>query len=132
MSTDTLDIKELLNKVGWIAFLAGKTSPDDENKDNYYKQSEISIKRAEQALNLYIEERVREGKIEELNYTEDKMFDESASKGEWGIPTKWSKEKYGGENYADLWTPNEVVHKVFQNRLKELENTLPRGLKGDI
>lgn len=60
MSTDTLDIKELLNKVGWIAFLAGKTSPDDENKDNYYKQSEISIKRAEQALNLYIEERVAE------------------------------------------------------------------------
>jgi hypothetical protein len=60
VSKDTLDIKELLNKVGWIAFLAGKTSPDDENKDNYYKQSEISIKRAEQALNLYIEERVAE------------------------------------------------------------------------
>ena len=56
---DTLDIKELLNKVGWIAYKAGMTSPDDENKDNYYKQSEISIKRAEQALNLYIEEKVK-------------------------------------------------------------------------
>lgn len=103
MSTDTLDIKELLNKVGWIAFLAGKTSPDDENKDNYYKQSEISIKRAEQALNLYIEERVREGKIEELNK---------------------AKEWCSGDfmcNYQDIL-----------DRLKELENTLPRGLKGDI
>lgn len=97
-----------------------------------YEHSDKDYAELLQALNLYIEERIREGKIEELNYTEDKMFDESASKGEWGIPTKWSKEKYGGENYADLWTPNEVVHKVFQNRLKELENTLPRGLKGDI
>jgi len=67
VSKDTLDIKELLNKVGWIAFLAGKTSPDDENKDNYYKQSEISIKRAEQALNLYIEERVADAEKKNLD-----------------------------------------------------------------
>lgn len=63
----------------------------------------------------------RLARIDEIEYFNDKMYDECASKGEWGIPTKWSKEKYGKDNYADLWTPNVVVHKVFENRLTQLK-----------
>ena len=99
MSKDTLDIKELLNKVGWIAFLAGKTSPDDENKDNYYKQSEISIKRAEQAFNLYIEERVKEARnkvLDDLMEFRDEVLESR------GIPNP----TYVGKKELAEWAEN--------------------------
>lgn len=57
--------------------------------------------------------------VEELNYIDDKLYDAQAEKGEWGLPTKWSKD-----NYADLWTPNEVTHQVIKYRIDQLSSQL--------
>jgi len=55
----------------------------------------------------------------ELELINDKIYD--TNKGEWGVPTKWSKELYGTENHADLWLPIGAVHEVIDNRIRELQ-----------
>jgi hypothetical protein len=56
--------------------------------------------------------------IKEIELIDDKLYD--LNKSDWGIPTKWSNEKYKGENYADLWTPNEAIHELIRGRLGEI------------
>ena len=58
--------------------------------------------------------------IKEIELIDDKLYD--LNKSDWGIPTKWSNKKYKGENYADLWTPNEAIHELIRGRLGEIRS----------
>jgi hypothetical protein len=70
-----------------------------------------------EALEKLISDQVAKARIDELNTIDDGLYDVGASKGEWGIPTKWSKD-----NYADLWTPNNAIHEYIQGCIAELSN----------
>lgn len=63
---------------------------------------------------------VREEIIKEIDLLDNKLYD--INKIDWGIPTKWSNEKYKGKNYADLWTPNEAIHECIRSRLGEIRS----------
>lgn len=56
--------------------------------------------------------------IEELAIIQDKLYDDTSVN--WGDPTEGSKAQWG-DNHADLWVPTRNVHKLLQDRIKELE-----------
>jgi hypothetical protein len=73
--------------------------------------------KAKKAIQALIAKECTKARIDELNTIDDGLYDVGASKGEWGIPTKWSKD-----NYADLWTPNNAIHEYIQGCIAELSN----------
>jgi hypothetical protein len=108
-------IRDALNEInnGWDYVISDYcTSKEQEEQTELDKQKELDDVVAK------IKALVVEELIKEIELIDDKLYD--LNKSDWGIPTKWSNEKYKGENYADLWTPNEAIHELIRGRLGEI------------
>ena len=100
---DVISVNRILEEQLMEVMLYVRTTHEVEHNDNQWTREFVySFDEAKQALNLYIEERVREGKIKEIKHLAGDMI------------------------YIDMNS------RAIQDRIKELENTPPRGLKGDI
>lgn len=123
MTSSTDKAREILEKLAYNA-----QNNDDGVLDYYDSEEEKEKADAEyidEALKE-IEKLVTEARIDEADYIDDKLYDVQAEQGEWGIPTKWSKEKHGAEHYADLWTPNIATHNAIKARIEQLKQSLQR------